>query len=194
VRREVERVLTQLTSSRLVNELQALWRDATGTASPGEWSVAHGVPVGWLVEDAEWTGLLSAVEEPRSLTVPSLERTISRLGERMNELKALLTAEMAKEALLRVAVGEYRAVVQDEDDMRALRVHLSARAGADVRRWERSRIEEAGRDWVQRAYSGRFYPRAVAAVDQMPEAEIRAQLKQLVRHPAVGLRLIARKA
>jgi hypothetical protein len=99
-----------------------------------------------------------------------------------------------EETLLRVAAGEYRALVQSAEDLQALRSHLRAHAGTEVRRWERRRVEEAGREWVQKAYAERFYPRAVALVDQMPEAEIRAQLKQLVRHPAVGLRLVTRKA
>jgi hypothetical protein len=193
VRREVTHVLEALKSRRLAQQLQAQWFEVTGSESPDDWSKSHGVPIGWLLDSTEWSDLLSIIRNPFTSSVRRLEWAIEYLSAQDATLSERLDGRFADEVLVRTATGDFRRLVQDDADVRDLRQHLCNHAGADVRQWERRRIEDLGREWVRRAYGERMYPRVVAQVDATPEEELRALLTHLVRHPSVGLLLMGRR-
>ena len=105
-------------------------------------------------------------------------------------LETLRNAEQANQALLQVAAGAYESLISTEEDIEDLKEYLGKHAGTDCSRWQRSHIQNLARTWIREVYRERIYPRVAQQVDETPEVEIKALVRELVKDPFVGVQLL----
>jgi hypothetical protein len=184
--------LRELSKRKLLEELKNAWQELTGSPSPERWGAAHGVPIHWVLDGPEYHELFSLLGAPDRRSEEEIRAALELIRCHQDTFRGLGEESAAGEALLAVALGAYRELVQEQSDISELKAHLAQRAGARVHGWERSRVRELGREWVQRVYQERFYQQVAHKVEDTPEAELKALLRELARDPMVGLLLMRR--
>lgn len=185
--------LCELTRRKLMDQIGQVWQDISGSPSPDAWSSEHGVPIQWVLEGQPYLDLFTLVRAPSSRSEDDLSAALTFMNDHQQELAVLRQPDRVDDALLRVALGPYRELVAGAEDATVLRDMLVQEAGPNVYGWDRQHVAGLAQDWVHETYRGRIYPEVLRVVERAAEPELRSLVKELVKDPLVGARLLRRK-
>jgi len=188
-RAQISRQLDTMSKQKLVGELLTVWEDLTSSATPDMWSEERGVPIHWVLDGADYAELWALMRNPQSGSEEQLCWATEFLGTHSAELRDASDKSYALQALGRIALGAYRALAETTEDLDDLSLYVNSQAGP-LGSWQREQVERLGRTWVQRTYRQKMYQRALARVDETPEAQLRKLIKELIEDPLVGAKLL----
>ena len=172
-------------------QLRALWREKTGTASPIDWSAKYQTPILALFSEEElptMRRLFRVINEPKPER-DEVEWALKELKEA--DFFPRLADKEARDAAFRTrVVGDDAILLPGVDEIRAyLAEHLDK-----VRPYDWLDAKSVGRQlaaWIDREYKETGCRKVLSFIDQMEAPSLRLYLQNMVsRNPKFGLEIL----
>ena len=175
-------------------ELLKLWRELTGTDSPGEWSRLHRTPIMIMIPKKENTKAVADIFNcinSKATDSKILKTAIDYLNRRPDYFAALNDSAQIESAFRETFIGEkYSVLLEDNDELRA---ELSAHLTSDAHQWYPNiRATAVIEDFAKKKYyDGGAYDKVSARVMRMSDSEAKQLLISLLdKNYEVGLKLL----
>lgn len=181
-RGKIEEYSRTLISKQVV----ALWRDRTGTESPGEWSRKHALPAECVLALGDANGIVDAVANPGGVSAERLQS----VRDELEKEDAFVDVSTAGEKFLqRVLPTRYQKIGFSVGE---LSDWLCRKLGEAPGRWPTdAKLHEAVETFVKYGYDTHVRKKAAEKVNLLSDAEAKILLLNLVDQiPDVGLSVL----
>lgn len=193
VKQEVNRLVVDLESGRLVSELRSKWIEITGSGSPAEWSRSNRVPLSLVLSGQVYADLFTVLNDPATKTVSELKKSLKLLQDNEKQLKILANHSYVDKYFLEAVLGRKYIKIVNESHMTSLKERLVRCIGEDVFQWPTQirRVRDVAEEWVKSFYRDDLYGQVVQRIDAIPLSEAKKLLKSLAEQPEVGILILS---
>jgi len=167
-------------------QVMELWREHTGTESPNEWSLKHGVPAECVLKVDDARSIVDAVTNPQEVSPERLQSVCNALAKEGVFFNAV---DAGNKFIKRVLPARFQKVdlnVKDLSDW------LGAKLGKPPSQWlSDGKLQEAIEEFVKRGYDTHARKKAREMVNALSDAEAKKLLLKLIdKIPAAGFSLL----
>ncbi|GEM_PF-1730091 len=179
----------ELERQQLVAELRQRWQELTGSFSPAEWSRKAGLPAHFLVDKAmeRLLDLMDRLEKKSESELREARQTLEQWGDVLGSFRS---AGWVKKTFLERVAGDYAELVENDEDLAALKEHLQRETGEEFSQWDLAQAQTAVKEWAQVYYRQVGYQRVKARLDKLSRDRARELLGELAQDPLVGVKLL----
>lgn len=188
---QMKALLQRLRRKEKTDKFFATWQEITGTASPADWSVRHGMPILCAfqncLEDAQ--SYFAVLNKTSALpNEAALDSALKFL--RSDKLSRLNNKRSCEKAFVHYFCGEDYAAVIGVDELRDI---LRRRLGNDVYSWFSKKDNCKGRIvfLADRSYREKFLPVVRETVRKLSAEEAKKYLEELIeKDTLLGIRIL----
>ncbi|MGC9030990.1 MAG: hypothetical protein ACP5LD_15155 [Desulfomonilaceae bacterium] len=194
-RQKVATWYEELRSRKLCESLKDAWKTITGTDSPSDWSESRMTPVKWMVEGSEFRTTVDVAENPQKYALQEVEKALKWLQENEGILSELSDQAGSDSAFLRNVAFEFAEFVTD-DKIQGLKGYIKEKLACPVHQWPDhvGAIKDLAMQWLTGNYQTDGFHKISTLIESWPAEKTRIVLKELVKDPSVGMRLLAMTA
>lgn len=188
VTREVARLQTQM----MLERLQRMWQEITGSKSPGEWSKSTKMPILWLPGTKDEMVEIFEILNGKSVRYDkrSLAKSLAYLEGSKDTFAVLKDARRIDEVFLKSAgVHEYGFAIRVDE----LKDYIAKNLGADAYSWamQTADVVRLASEFLNEIYRKTLYSEVSKKIDGMPLERAKEYLKELIKkHAVVGLKIL----
>jgi len=191
----VVNLINELRVNQLMDRLNELWQEISGTSSPKEWSAKNGIPILWLpnISASLFLDVFKIINDRLTQDQSRIENAIATLEQNREVFAILHDKEKINEAFINSVAGDYAYLVRNEINLDTIRAEIINRFGNDVYDWslKQKDISSYIQSFLAEFYKRKTYQEVLKKIDELSAEEAKEYLKELIRQePLVGIKIL----
>lgn len=172
-------------------KLQTLWKEATKTKSPHEWSIAHRTPILAMIpiDRQKEAARVFAVLNGNAADGADIQASLEFMEHEKKLIKTFVDAEAIDAAFRKRIVGRYEPILTDIDKVRS---ELEEVAPGDAYDWYLDAAKQAVENLAQSMYLNGQNKKALDKIEALDDKKLRTYLKKLIKDNLnLGIEILA---